>query len=450
MQAEPDGMLDLWAREHYKSTIITFGKTIQDVLASHGEDPVMPKELSIGIFSHNKDSATDFLKQIKREFESNKLLYDIFPDILWNNPRREASAWSTEGLIVKKTINAKEVTLQACGVVDSQPIGKHFDVLVYDDVVTANHVATPEMINKTTAMLELSYNLGVEGGVRRFIGTRYHFFDSYKVLMDRGTAKPRLHPAREGGKEDGKAMFLSEESLKEKRRDQGIYTFGCQMLLNPKADSSQGFQEKWLRYYDNVNLKNLNIYILVDPANKKRKKSDYTVIWTIGIGEDGKVRIIDLIRDRLNLTERTNKIFELARKFNPIHVRYEEYGMQADIEHIRGVMERECYEFSIVSVGGSMAKNDRIKRLVPKFEQGDILLPRSIHYTDCEGMTLDLIKVFIEQEYKAFPVMSHDDMLDALARAYEPKMKLLLPNKKLPNKPKRVNYGNNSAHSWMS
>ena len=39
VQRRPNGMLDLWAREHYKSTIITFGKSIQDVLDSHSKNP---------------------------------------------------------------------------------------------------------------------------------------------------------------------------------------------------------------------------------------------------------------------------------------------------------------------------------------------------------------------------------------------------------------------------
>jgi hypothetical protein len=33
-----------------------------------------------------------------------------------------------------------------------------------------------------------------------------------------------------------------------------------------------------------------------------------------------------------------------------------------------------------------------------------------------DGKVVDLTKVFIEEEYKTFPVGAHDDMLDALAR----------------------------------
>ena len=144
VQAAPDGYLDLWAREHYKSTIITFGKTIQDVLV----DP----EITVGIFSFNRPIAKAFLRQIKREFESNETLRELFPDVLWTSPGREAPKWSEdEGIIVRRKGNPKEATVEAWGLVDGQPTSKHYSLVVYDDVVTRESVTTPEMIAKVHA-----------------------------------------------------------------------------------------------------------------------------------------------------------------------------------------------------------------------------------------------------------------------------------------------------------
>lgn len=125
VQADPDGHLDLWSREHYKSTIITYGLTIQDIL----NDP----EVTIGIFSHTRPIAKAFLKQIMQEFERNQLLKDLYPDVLWQEPRKEAPSWSLDnGIIVKRKTNPKEATIEAWGLVDGQPTSKHFTRLVYD------------------------------------------------------------------------------------------------------------------------------------------------------------------------------------------------------------------------------------------------------------------------------------------------------------------------------
>jgi hypothetical protein len=78
VQANPDGFLDLWSRGHYKSSVITFAKTIQDILS----DP----ELTVGIFSHTRPIAKAFLRQIKMEFERNERLKRWFPDVLWAEP----------------------------------------------------------------------------------------------------------------------------------------------------------------------------------------------------------------------------------------------------------------------------------------------------------------------------------------------------------------------------
>lgn len=423
VESSPDSHLDLWAREHYKSTIITFGLTIQDIL----RDP----NVTVGIFSHNRPGAKAFLRQIKNELETNERLKSIYMDVLWSDPKKEAPKWSEdEGITVMRSTNPKEATVEAWGLIDGMPTGKHFTHLIYDDVVTESSVNTPDMMEKTTDKLRLSYSLGVEKGVRRFIGTRYHFNDSYRTLLDAGTANVRTHPATKDGKENGDPVLLSRESLAKKRRDMGIYIFGCQMLLNPKADSTQGFQEEWLERWTPDDGAGLNIYLIRDPASSKKESADYTVDWVIGLGPDQNYYGLAVYRDRLNLTERTDRLFELHRKWKPIEVRYESYGMQADIEHVEAEQDRVKYRFKITPVGGQTRKEDRIKRLIPLFENHRVILPRSFHIKTADGETKDMIHEFIETEYKAFPVPVHDDMLDALARIAEPDLPLKWPSAK--------------------
>lgn len=421
VEADPNDRLDLWSREHYKSTIITFGLTIQDIL----NDP----ETTIGIFSHTRPIAKGFLRQIKREFEANELLKALFPDVLWASPSKEAPKWSEDdGIVVKRKSNPKESTIEAWGLVDGQPTSKHYRTLLYDDVVTLESVTSPDMMGKTTAALEVSYNLGAQGGNRRFVGTRYHFNDSYKTLLDRGTARPRIYPATVDGTETGDPVLWTREQTRNKRRDMGPYTFSCQILLNPKGDGAQGFKREWLKYYrDHQGGAGMNKYILVDAANGKRKENDFTSMWVVGLGPDRNYYALDIVRDRLNLSERAARLFALHRKWRPLQVRYERYGMMGDIAHIQSEQERTNYRFDIVEVAGQTPKPDRIKRLVPIFEQGRFYLPASLHITDYERKTVDMVHSFVEDEFIAFPVSVHDDMLDALARIEEPDIPVQWP-----------------------
>lgn len=428
----------------HNSTIITFGKSIQDVLKD-------PDNTTIGIFSHTRPIAKGFVEQIKRELENNSFLKDLFPEVLYQNPRSESPRWSLDsGLVVKRNTNPKEATIEAWGVVDGQPTGKHFTILVYDDVVTRGSVTTPEMIKKVTESWELSLNLGAHGGRARYIGTRYHFNDTYKTMMDRGSVSPRVYPATDNGKMDGSPVFLDKETLMTKRRDMGPYTFGTQMLQNPVADKAMGFKEEWLMYYQSLSdFRSWNTYVVVDPAGEKKKGSDYTVIAAIGLAPDQNYYLLDAVRDRMNLTERTSKLFEFHRKYNPIDTGYEKYGMQSDIEHIQYVQEKENYRFNITALGGPMPKNDRIKRLIPVFEQKRFYLPQAITFKDYEGKTVDFVHDFVNEEYLAFPVCIHDDMLDCIARILEQKLDAKFPKKREIQKETNPGPILNPGQSWM-
>jgi predicted phage terminase large subunit-like protein len=427
VEADRDGRLDLWARYHYKSSIITFGLTVQDIL----RDP----EETVGIFSHTRPIAKKFLHQIKYEFESNEFLKELFSDILYGKPESESPRWSlNDGIIVKRRGNPKEATVEAWGLVDGQPTGSHFSLMVYDDVVTLGSVTTSEMIEKTNDALSMSLNL--EGKIdgreprKRFVGTHYHMADTYKMIIDRQIARPRYNYPTTLGREDidvvGEGVLLTREELIKKRRELGVYVYASQMLLNPAADKSQGFRAEWIKWYEG-RLGRMNKYMLVDGASSKKKDSDYTVIVVVGLGEDGNYYLVDGVRDRMNLTQRCEAVMRLHRQHRPLKVGYEQYGMMADIEHIRYVQSQDGYRFNIDELGGSMSKEDRIKRLVPIFENGRFYLPRKLFFVNVSGEVEDFINLFIEKEYKEFPVSTHDDMLDAVSRVVDERLGAKFP-----------------------
>ena len=384
----------------------------------------------MGIFSFNRPTAKAFLRQIKREFEGNALLKRLFPDILWDNPQRYAAKWSEDdGIIVKRKGNPKESTIEAWGLIDGQPTSKHFQLMVYDDVVTRDTV-TEGMIPKTNDAWETSLNLGTETGATRYIGTRWHTNDTYRLILERRAAIERRHPVTLDGTVDGEPALWTRERVADRRQKMGPYSFGAQMLLDPTADRTQGFKSEWVRKYkadpDN-DFGHMNRYLLVDPASAKKKSSDYTAMGVIGLGPDDNYYLIDGIRDRLSLTERGNHLFALHRRWKPLAVGYEQYGMQADIEYLQDRMEREHYRFEITPLGGEVAKPDRIRRLIPIFEAHRFILPERLVKVDYEQRTICIVEHFLRDEYELFPVGLHDDFFDMLSRICDDDMHITWP-----------------------
>lgn len=464
VQASPDGHLDLWARDHRKSSIISFGLTIQDILNN--------PEITVGIFSHTRGIAKGFLAQIMRELAGNELLKGLYPDELWADPVREAPKWSeNDGIIVKRNANPKEATVEAWGLVDGQPTSRHFALRVYDDVVTIESVGTPEQIRKTTLAWEMSNNLGMQGGRERYIGTRYAMFDSYSTMIERGVVKPRLHPATDNGRLDGKPVLLSPEEWEDKKRKQRG-TIAAQMLQNPLSGDDQTFEASWLIPYE-VRPRLMNVVILVDPSKGRSAKSDRTAIAVIGISTREGKYLLDGYCHRMALSDRWQNVRDLHRKWSQqpgcavVGVGYERYGQQSDDEYFLERMRIENYAFGLTELNwtqdSSRSKQTRIARLEPDFrlrrfylplpvwrrgigaatwsvvygevrydrlrdissaqrdaiERGDReLLARAIKRADENDEVYDLTIRWIE-EFVDHPYGQHDDLIDAGSRIYD-------------------------------
>ena len=139
----------------------------------------------------------------------------------------------------------------------------------------------------------------------------------------------------------------------------------------------------------------------------------------IDLNKDGRYYLLDAVRDRLSLKERAALLIYLHRKWKPLKSGYEKYGKDGDIEHIQGVQEAENYRFDLEPLAGQMAKEDRIERLQPDFENGRWWLPKALPRTQSDGSQVDVVERFVNAEYLTFPAGLHDDMLDALARIYD-------------------------------
>lgn len=389
VEADPDDHLDLWARYHYKTSIITFAGTMQEILI----DP----EITIGIFSNTLAISRPFLAQIKREFETNDELKALFPDILWQNPQREAPLWSLDkGIVVKRQGNPPEATVEAHGLIDALPTGRHFRLLKYDDIINEHSVSNPEQIKKATERWELSDNLGVGELTRKqYAGTRYHFGDTYGIMIEREVVKPRLHPATHDGKITGRPVFLSPEGWEKVKKTQRSQ-IAAQMLLNPRAGEENTFLLEWLRPYD-VRPLLMNVYILADPSKGTRPSSDRTAIAVIGIDVLSNRYFLDGYCHRMTLSQRWDAIKNLHRKWSAergiqmVRIGYERYGMQTDLEYFEEQMLREKITgMSIEEVAwvreGGQSKTNRVERLEPYFRNSQMWMMPKVWHPDHGGI----------------------------------------------------------------
>lgn len=314
--------------------------------------------------------------------------------------------------------------------------GRGADLLIIDDPIKGREDAESELSRQKMKdwYTSVAYTRLMPGGAIVVVQTRWHEDDLAGWMLEQHKhegweviSMPALD------KEDTVALWPEAypvERLLQIKQTIGPRDWEALYQQRPTAAGGGEFKRMWMQYYSTIDLKSLAPIILVDPASGKRKTNDYTTMWVIGLGHDENYYVIDMVRDRLNLTERAEMLFRLHRKYRPVQVRYERYGMMADIEYIRQEMDRRSYRFAVTEVGGATAKEDRIRRLVPLFERGRFWFPTSITYTGDDGKTVDLVDAFINEELLSFPVSRHDDMLDALARIAEPSLDTPWPRKR--------------------
>lgn len=256
--------------------------------------------------------------------------------------------------------------------------------------------------------------------------TRWHTDDIGGRIIEKMKADaefPRFERLSFPARKEGEYEYLfperySEHWYKTRRSALGSRMAAALLDCEPIGDKMRWFKDDWLVYYNRT--PKLNVFIIIDSANAKKKDSDYTTMIVIGRAEDGTFYVLDMVHDRMNLGERTEKLLELHRMWRPIRVFWEQLGAMSDVDHVKLEMDNIGYHFKIDQFSQSVAKPDRIRWIEPQFEKGNIILPVRILRLCADGEMRDHIREFLEDEYQVYPSVKHDDMLDCLANIMHP------------------------------
>lgn len=231
-------------------------------------------------------------------------------------------------------------------------------------------------------------------------------------------------PARKNGPDGWDTLF--PEMYQPEWYDSHRATLGPTMAAalldcHPVGDGTRMFKSHWFHSIGSLPERaRLNVFIAVDSANAKKKTSDYTTMWVVGMGPDRNYYILDGIHERLDLAERTRVLFDLVEQWQPSYVFWEQIGAMSDVQHVEHEQHHRGWHFPIKAISQSVAKRDRIGWLVPTFEAGRIWFPHRMLHVCVDGRVYDLVRDFVEQEFSLYPASAHDDMLDALANIHHP------------------------------
>ena len=414
-----DYTLDVWAREHFKTSIMTVAETIQYTLGNPGG--------ATGIFAYARPVAKKFLFTIRDIFQSRGLLKMCFPEIVWKDPEKEAPLWSLDdGIILKRSTTRKEPTISAWGLVEGMPTGLHFDRRVYDDIITEDVADSPEVMEKIKTKYDSSQNLGTESGTHRVIGNFYHHADPLIYVRDKKdeNGNPKYHlrlvPATEDGTPNGRSIYISQKRLDDLKLTK---TFNCQQLCNPTPVGTQKLNPEYLKEIEPEQIPRTSYkFMTIDPAGSTAKGDSWAILTCAvepKVDEVGasNVYIVDAIISPLGDSEAIEAIVRMYRNAGVIQkVGVEKVGLSSTEIHVGNALRAIGRHISVED--GSLvilrpagrSKTQRIESaLAWPLNNGKLHISKDVPYAYRERLKCEMEK---------FPFW-HDDGLDALSYLYD-------------------------------
>jgi len=373
VQSHDTNVLYLCARGHYKSTVVTFAKTIQRILNE-------PNDVHC-IFSVTDTVANPFLRQISNELRENSFLRYLFPEII---PEPNSDLLGMEKLTVLRQCRKKEATVESSGVITKMPTGRHYDHVIYDDLVTPETAVDPDILMSTYGRYQMSLNCVATNYTHIVIGTPYHYEDTYQHIRKDREFKQIIRPAEV----NGQPVFMSRKELDRKREIMGLYVYNSQMLLDP-TPSDQAFfdnskvlsKEEADRIIPFEYRKDIKTMVILDPSISKKKTSDWCVCMAIRSFKYNELLYLEVLEyysireGNKNPTNILNILIDLCLKYNVQKPTIETIQYQeALVYRFHEICKERSLNMFVDEYKPSTNKEVRIKGLDPIINFGRLII----------------------------------------------------------------------------
>jgi len=416
--------LVLMPRYTFKSSIVTIGKALWDLLRDPNEKVLLA--------SDSTEKAEGFLVGVKNHIlglsSTSKFRAVCGP---WEvDPKR--GLWNQSACVIAPRTQASvEASIETAGL-ETSKVGKHYSRMTFDDWVSDKNVTTKDLMDKVEQGYKKSLSLLQPSGHVVLAGTRWHYGDLYgRLLAEYGGSKDFAifhRKAFEGdhyffmdiGKDSLTPAFLAQ-----KKATQGTRLFSMLYQNEPVDDETATFKAADFRFYDPVHsegyqrwLSTLYITAVLDAIPPPTSDhGDDAAITVVGTDQSHTMFLLDAVASRMLPEDQINVLLNLHDKW---HFRKAGLETNAFQQMIKSMLEQRLAQkrlqpnwrpFSLVEfVGKSQGnKESRILGLQPYHERGDLRFP---------GTKLELLTgVWSQLAYQMlqFPTSPKDDLLDSLA-----------------------------------
>jgi hypothetical protein len=406
--------LALMPRGHLKSTTATVSDSVRLALKD-------PDENRILIAGETATKAEGFLSEIKGHFEKNRLLKELYPEIVPDKFAGPGIQWSTTIASVKRRRVYKEGTFNTIGL-GGALVGGHYNRVKADDLIGYEAAKSDAMMKGAIAWVDNLESLLIDlnRDIIDFIGTRWKKKDIYAHVMK--FYGQRMAVFLREAIENGVVIFPAKMSMEvyETMQNETPEIWYAQYCNNPLALGQTDFPVGAIRPFrfsrDGTevigdkdgnevrwNVNDLDRVITADPNSGSLTAPDTAAVSCTGVSSDDDVFVLSSWSGRFTPSGFVDKIYETAKRWRPRVIGIEKAGQQNTQHYFEKKAEEEQFYVNVVPVAPrNRNKIDRIRGAIEP-----ILRSRRLYCLP----TQTVLRVQVDD----FPNSDPIDELDALS-----------------------------------